>query len=118
MSGSISCAPTDSCLGTAMHRVTQAELSSSDRVDSVPVGKPVPRWRCCRYDDETDAVLHALDESQFVPVVYLKVKRPPISSVFGTFWRLQLRPPVREQRKCSRVRAHCIFLKEVGATKF
>jgi hypothetical protein len=57
-------APTENCLVTTMHRVTQAELSSSDRVYSVPVGKPVPGWQCYLYDDETDTVVHPLDESQ------------------------------------------------------
>lgn len=57
-------APTENCLVTTMHRVTQAELNSSDRVYSVPVGKPVPGWQCFLYDDETDTVVTPLDETQ------------------------------------------------------
>ena len=44
-----------------MHRVTQAELASSDRLYQVPIGKPVPGWQCFLYDDETDTVINPID---------------------------------------------------------
>ena len=59
-------APTENCLVTTMHRVTQDELSSSDKVYSVPIGKPVPGWQCFLYDDETDTVIDQLDEAQLL----------------------------------------------------
>jgi non-ribosomal peptide synthetase component F len=46
-----------------MHRVTQAELDSLDRLYQVPIGKPVPGWECFLYDDETDTVITQLDAS-------------------------------------------------------
>jgi hypothetical protein len=57
-------APTENCLVTTMHRITQAELNSSDKVYSVPIGKPVPGWQCYLYDDETDTVVDPLDHTQ------------------------------------------------------
>jgi non-ribosomal peptide synthetase component F len=56
-------APTENCLVTTMHRVTQAELTSLDRLYQVPIGKPVPGWECFLYDDETDTVITPLDAS-------------------------------------------------------
>jgi hypothetical protein len=44
-----------------MHRVTQAELASSDRLYQVPICKPVPGWQCFLYDDELDTVVTPLD---------------------------------------------------------
>jgi len=44
-----------------MHRVTKAELASSDRLYQVPIGKPVPGWQCFLYDDETDTVINPID---------------------------------------------------------
>ena len=46
-----------------MHRVTQSELASSDKLYQVPIGKPVPGWECFLYDDETDTVINALNAS-------------------------------------------------------
>jgi non-ribosomal peptide synthetase component F len=56
-------APTENCLVTTMHRLTRAELTSSDRLYQVPIGKPVPGWECFLYDDETNAVITPLDAS-------------------------------------------------------
>jgi hypothetical protein len=47
-----------------MHRVTHAELNSSDKLYNVPIGKPVPGWQCFLYDDETDTVIDPLDDTQ------------------------------------------------------
>lgn len=44
-----------------MHRVTEAELCSSDKLYQVPIGKPVPGWECFLYDDETDTIINQLD---------------------------------------------------------
>jgi long-subunit acyl-CoA synthetase (AMP-forming) len=44
-----------------MHRITETELSGSDKMYQVPIGKPVPGWECFLYDDETDTIISPLD---------------------------------------------------------
>ena len=47
-----------------MHRVTEAELSSSDKLYQVPIGNTVPGWECFLYDDETDTVINPLKDTE------------------------------------------------------